>query len=211
MQTKQREEIKKIVGLFDRAEVLAKEVERLDGDLSIPTINELRYVGYHLARALCADSEQLIDKEIERADSHCRRAIYDANEVGIIFVLEYVKEFSARYSDKSHLVIEVISDYSAMLGSAQDAAALIDEVSKKHAKDREEYYEQVAPHYKALRKIYSTLLSAEPLVTQIIKKNESDERQSARRFITTVTVSISALLVSVVVGATMIFLKLAGS
>ena len=53
-----KDAIKQVVDLFDAAEDKIKEVEQLSEDLPIPSINELRYAGYHLARAYIADPAQ---------------------------------------------------------------------------------------------------------------------------------------------------------
>ncbi len=48
-----KESLQEVIDLFDQAESKVKELERLCGELSIPSINQLRYVGYHLTKALC--------------------------------------------------------------------------------------------------------------------------------------------------------------
>jgi hypothetical protein len=88
MSPEQRDTIKEIIDLFDKAEDKVKEVEQLAQELSVPSINELRYVGYHLARSFCEDNPQEINTQISKAQGHCKRAIYDAHEIGIIFMLE---------------------------------------------------------------------------------------------------------------------------
>jgi hypothetical protein len=99
MSPEQKNTIKEIVQLFDEAESRVKEVELLAHELSIPSVNQLRYVGYHLARSLNEeDNSTEFDLQIGKAKGHCQRAIYDAHEAGIIFMLERVKQFREVYS-----------------------------------------------------------------------------------------------------------------
>lgn len=55
MRADQKKQIQEIISLFRHAERLVKRIEELEGALSIPSINELRYVGYHLCCALVGD------------------------------------------------------------------------------------------------------------------------------------------------------------
>lgn len=45
-----KDRLKELSDLFAEAEAKVKEVEEIDGDIVVPSINELRYVGYHLIR-----------------------------------------------------------------------------------------------------------------------------------------------------------------
>ncbi|MDQ6954812.1 MAG: hypothetical protein Q9M20_05155 [Mariprofundaceae bacterium] len=85
--------------LFDSAEIKLKETEQLCGDLAIPSVNELRYVGYHITKALCHDVDSNdYNEELLRAERHCKRAVYDANEVGIEYLLRKIANFKEQYS-----------------------------------------------------------------------------------------------------------------
>jgi predicted ribonuclease toxin of YeeF-YezG toxin-antitoxin module len=48
-----RELLARYVSLFEEAEKQIKEVERLDGELSVPSLNELRYAGYQRKSSPC--------------------------------------------------------------------------------------------------------------------------------------------------------------
>jgi hypothetical protein len=68
------ERLVKLQELFRKAEDKCKEAEILNDALSFPSINELRYVAFHLTHYLATDN--LIEKEthLSEAESHCRRA-----------------------------------------------------------------------------------------------------------------------------------------
>jgi hypothetical protein len=56
--------------LFRQAEVQLKQTEQIDRNLTIPAINELRYVAFHLLRALSEQDSTGFDADIERAENH---------------------------------------------------------------------------------------------------------------------------------------------
>lgn len=208
MNEEQKEKLREIVGLFDRAEQRVKEVERLDGSLSIPSINQLRYVGYHLARALCEEADEVsFTSELSKAENHCRRAIYDAHEVGVIHLLESIKAFKLRHASNSSSVIEVVPTYAEDLAAATKAANFIDEVKANHPDDRDAYYAEAEPHYSRLLGIEQTLSAGEPLIVTSAENKLKEDKRQTRRFIATVLLSLLGLSV----GGTMIVLKVFGT
>lgn len=136
MTPEQKQSIQEVVDLFDLAERKVKEVEQLSQELSVPSINELKYVGYHLARAFCADDTAELSRQISKGKGHCQRAIYDAHEVGIIYLLERIRAFKERYPKRSHLIAEAIDDYIDKLEIADQAAKLIANVNEGPADSR---------------------------------------------------------------------------
>jgi hypothetical protein len=49
--------------------------------LFIPSINQLRYAGYHIVRSLLNDDEKELQAERVKAINHVKRAIYDTNNL----------------------------------------------------------------------------------------------------------------------------------
>jgi len=200
----QKSAIESIVLLFDKAENKVKEVELLSQELSIPSINELRYVGYHLARALCENDEQKLDFQIDKATAHCKRAIYDAHELGIIYMLEQVKSFKEKYTIHSSIVLEVIPTYVEELSNTSKTSKFISEIKEKHRDSRDEYYEACEPHYSALRNITDRLSEAEPLINTKISEKISCENKETRRYIIAILLTILGISIT----ATLLILKL---
>lgn len=190
LQDKKRD-IEDIVRLFDEAEEKLKEVELLNSELPIPAINQLRYAGYHLARLFCESDSEKIDAQINKAKGHCKRAIYDAHEVGIIHLLEQIKAFSEKDNPFSHFIIDVIQAYPQLLLSANEASSFIAKIKENHRDNRDSYYQQCEPHYQKLREIVSTLKVSEPLIDQKAIAYIENDRKESRRFIMT---SLLALL-----------------
>lgn len=208
MSPEQKNAIKGIIELFDKAEDKVKEVEQLAQELSVPSINELRYVGYHLARSLCEEDHQEFDAQISKAKGHCKRAIYDAHEIGIIFMLEQIKLFNEEYSKYSGSVIEVLPSYTLELTTASKASQFIAAVKEKHRDNRDAYYEACQPHYVSLRETLEKLTIATPLINQKITEKKENDRKNTRRFITTCLLTSLGIIVSLGIGITVIYLKL---
>lgn len=208
MSPEQKNAVKEIVTLFDSAEDKVKEVEQLAQELSVPSINELRYVGYHLARAFCEEDPQELNIQITKAKGHCKRAIYDAHEIGIIFMLEQIKLFKEEYSQFSSSVIEVLPSYTQELATASKASRFIAEVKEKHRNNRDTYYKKCEPHYLSLRDIFDKLTIAEPLINQNISEKSENDRKNTRRFVTTTLLSSLGIAISLTIGAIVIYLKL---
>lgn len=198
MSPAQRDAIKEVIRLFDKAEAKIKEVEQLSQSLSIPSINELRYVGYHLARSYTEEDQRELDNHIDKAKRHCMRAIYDAHEMGIIDMLKLIKLFKEQYTLHSSSVLEVIPTYTEELTKANKASRFIADVKENHKNNRDDYYEHCEPHYKELRDIVDKLTVAEPLVNQKIEEKKENDQIQTRRFIITVLLMSLGIIVAMI-------------
>lgn len=111
------ESVAEVKKLFSLAEQYAKEVEFLSSAVQVPAINELRYAGQHILKALVKDDDEEADAELGKAKGHCQRAMYEAVEAGIMFCLDAIKAFQEEHR---HLVVtEVIPDYPQHLARTQ--------------------------------------------------------------------------------------------
>ena len=107
-----QELILKLVELYDTADRFAREVEDYCNEPVIPAINQLRYAGHHLAKGVAASGagdDEKSRKELLKAKGHCKRSLYDASDAGIVFVVEYLKEF--RYDYRDLVIGEVIPNF----------------------------------------------------------------------------------------------------
>lgn len=198
MSPAQSDAIKEVIRLFDKAEAKIKEVEQLSQNLSIPSINELRYVGYHLARSYIEEDQRELDIHIDKAKRHCMRAIYDAHEMGIIDMLRLIKLFKETYTPFSSSVLEVVPTYIEDLTKANNASRFIANVKENHKNDRDAYYEHCEPYYTALRDIVDKLTLAEPLVNQKIEEKRENDRTQTRRFIITVLLMLLGIVIAII-------------
>lgn len=202
MREDQKKQIQEIVALFRKAERLIKRIETLESALSIPSVNELRYVGYHLCCALVGDGcldprsapitdtadsrseDERIDEQIVSAKRHCKRALYDAYEIGIVHHLESIEAFEEKHASDSDLVLEVVPDYPDLLAHAADASVLLDQVKQDNYDDRDAYYEQAEPHHNRLGELAKKLRVCDTFVTKKVnrrRKEEAEERAEKLR------------------------------
>jgi|TARA_Y100000052_G_scaffold17615_1_gene17150 hypothetical protein len=123
---------------FKEAEDYIKKSEISVGELDIPSVNELRYFGYHLVKALSNPELSKTDQleEIHRAKKHAQRASYDAIELGLISNLEVIADFHTKYGDKSYLT-EIHNDYYALMTRVEEIKVTVGQESRH---DRAEYY-----------------------------------------------------------------------
>lgn len=183
----EKEKLDELIALFAEAEAKVKEAEEIDGDIIIPSINELRYIGYHVLRSIAHIDEKSFESELAKAANHARRAIYDAAEAQVIFYLEKVQSFQIRHKHSASLT-DVMGNYIELMHevkSAQEEISLIRQ--KKLPVERAEYYQKCHPHIQKLKNIVSQLDVAE---LEIAKK----EKHSARVFVITLAATFAGIL-----------------
>ena len=82
-----QERINALSSLFQRAEKSVKKAEHIDDGIIIPSINELRYFGYHILIAMQNENNrEEVLSEFKKAEGHAKRAIYDASEAIVLFI-----------------------------------------------------------------------------------------------------------------------------
>ena len=90
-----RECVDELWAVFIEAEKQIKALERDEGDgLDIPSINELRYVAFHLLKSMTTDNTL---QELEKAKNHAQRSLFDAHEAQAIDVLSRINKFLEDY------------------------------------------------------------------------------------------------------------------
>lgn len=116
MKTEIDELLGELFKLFAKAEDKIKRFaiseEEFSG-LSLPAINQLRYVAFHVLRANEKTEENEKKEEIIKAKQHCERAIYDATDCLIMGVLSEIRKFAEDY--RLVIVADIIKDYEKHL------------------------------------------------------------------------------------------------
>lgn len=151
------EEYKDLKCLFDLAEAKLKQVEHLVDKLDIPSINELRYAGHHCVNALMANDSAATKAEITEAESHCKRAIYDAMEIGILYLLSKIRMFKEDY--RLVPVATVIPSYVEYLVQIRKIQACVAAVPRRN---KEENFGLMQEHFTELTVISDVLEVARP-------------------------------------------------
>lgn len=180
MHNPHKDQLQELAKLFEQAEMQVKKTEDVNGDIVIPSINELRYFGYHILKAFMVEEDhapELINSEIEKAKGHAKRAIYDASEALIVFYLEKAASFHSRH-ENSACITDVLPNYVEDLQQLEHIKSEIKKIrsDEQAYKNRDTHYEKCLPFIENLGNIVSRFEQANPL---IIKK----ERHSTRSFI----------------------------
>lgn len=161
----------RVAEAFAEAERRIKRVEWMGG-LDVPSINELRYVSYHLLKACqIQDDEKRQFEELRRAERHCKRASFDALELGIITALEEVTSFQERYA--SFPVSDVLSDYHDMMTDVQSTVDFLAEAAGGEFRD--DYYDDCEQKLGRLQDITRKLSAASEEINK--KKALFDKEQ----------------------------------
>lgn len=109
---------------YNEADQFTVRVSNYRDEVSIPAINELRYAGYHLLRAVSDDGHVVNPDQLRRGISHCQRARYDAAEAGIISALSRIQLFQHDY--RKTVISDVVSNYLEILRTADDAVEMLE-------------------------------------------------------------------------------------
>jgi len=192
-----------IKGLFERAEKSLKQVELATGALDIPAVNELRYLGKHLLRALDSDDGDYQKKNLYSAKRHIERAIFDIYDYGIAFYLDKIRLFQNDY----RLVVittDIIPDYVYMQKEIQDIQDFVADMDRDDDDSRGGYALQAGENYGKIRK-HSRILEAarqelnkkrdQVFADHSLMEEERSNRNVTRRIITIqAVVAVIALL-----------------
>ncbi|MBK1645098.1 hypothetical protein CKO25_10630 [Thiocapsa imhoffii] len=160
-----------LASLFQQAEVQLKQAEEIDRNLTIPAVNELRYVAFHLIRALSEQGRDGFDSDIERAENHAKRAIYDATEASILALLEKAEVYQLEFRSLE-CTTEVLPNYVDLLKRLESARRGIAQVraTEEHYLNRQQYYPEVLGYISGLRDLVATLEQADPLIRMKSRK-----------------------------------------
>lgn len=97
MQAQFKPAIQRIRDLYNEAEVDLKSYGRVNNRLFVPGVNQLRYAGQHLVRALGATDEEAAKSNLDAAERHAQRALYDINDAAIQYHLAGISRIRTKY------------------------------------------------------------------------------------------------------------------
>ncbi|MEW8218004.1 MAG: hypothetical protein AB2770_06580 [Candidatus Thiodiazotropha taylori] len=175
---------------FKYAESAMKMAE-LQYEVDIPSINELRYVAYHIFRC-CQFYNAPHDQheELKRALRHCQRASYDAIELGIINELEFIKVFKEQFQDVT--ISETLPNYIDLLKEARRIQSFLAEPGS--IEERGEYYKQAKQELERLQEINSNLIvTKEELNKRQLHNKRSERRDKIMTFATFGSLLVAAM------------------
>lgn len=174
---------------YERADLFCKKVQHFRDQAGIPAINEMRYAGYHLSLAHDVDGVLSNVPQINKARAHAQRAIYEAAEAGILRALREIEAFKKDYVLVS--ITDVVKDWLEILAFCKTARSCLG-VQREVGDDRSLDHDK---HFEIFTKASEYAERLEESRAELNKKM-ANERRLSRRFVTTVTISITAMVSS---------------
>jgi hypothetical protein len=148
--------------LFSIAEARIKQIEHLGLGLTLPAVNQLRYVTCHLLRFDRLEDEQEKQEQLRKANNHCERAIYDAVETGIIYCLEELRDFQKDY--RLVVITDIVPSYLDIRAKANEVSMFISKITKDstgdHCNNRGDHYEKCSKYFDELNGAINILTNA---------------------------------------------------
>lgn len=149
------EHLRRVRKIFGDAEHAIKILEHrgLAGGLSIPSLNQLRYVSHHVLNHVIGDG----DHELQEAEIHCKRTIFDCREIEILMYEKTYDAFKEEFDDVPiSAVVPQSIEWNSVFG---DALTFVRTHSQTDG--RWQYYDQLQPHIDKLHEIHKKLPHAE--------------------------------------------------
>ncbi|MBF0307877.1 MAG: hypothetical protein HQL40_15490 [Alphaproteobacteria bacterium] len=155
-----------IDALYREAEQALHEAETVHHELSVPSVNQLRYAGRHVLSALVGADAAAAEEEKQRAQRHCQRAIYDAFDGITSYLLESIADFKADYAR-----IEITPHfprYHETLEKARNARDLLIK-ARTVSDDRHRYYTDCRKAARELKSCHDAMELAREELNKAIK------------------------------------------
>ena len=175
---------------YNLAEQHIKLVEYHEG-LAFPPVNELRYAGQHLCRALVETDDTARTKHYQDALDHCRRASYDALEINLSYYLEKCIKFQDDY--RRVVITDILGTY---LDDRKVLNAIKQKVTTRDYENRWLYYEDIQQDGETVRGIAEYWENAR---IELNKKVQQDRRES-RRWVVGIVIAIIGIIVAMTIG-----------
>ena len=151
--------INRIKTLYNDAEVDLKSYGRENNRLFVPGVNQLRYAGQHLIRALDATDEEDVRAYLDASERHAQRALYDINDAAIQYHLTGINRI------RSQQVVNlnaIVPDYGMVVKAIRRAKRNLEQVSIEHKDNREKFYQEARKHVADLSEAHEILVDAIP-------------------------------------------------
>ncbi|MCE2485583.1 MAG: hypothetical protein J4F42_08730 [Desulfurellaceae bacterium] len=173
---KHRDRFWKIKELYDTAEADLKNIGRDNQALVVTGINQCRYVGQHLLRAMTATDEKVIDEELDAALRHTQRAIYDTNDSGIQYYVSKIDEIRNEHFPTVDFS-QIVDSYGDIVKEIEEAKTLTATTAEslENRENRSQFYQKSREHVEKLQKYYSLLNAYRPDLVRAVQKDNRDK------------------------------------
>ena len=100
---------------FRRADKIIQEIKVITNEEPIPAVLQLRYAGTHISEWLITGK----DSDLQAAETHSKRAIFEAARHGALFCFAEIVDFRKSYG--GDILPNIITDYSVKMQFAEKA------------------------------------------------------------------------------------------
>lgn len=165
---------------FEEAEGAIKKAEHAGEDLPIPSINELRYAGFHHAKAdklLSEGDESGAIENIQKAIRHANRARFDAYEFYIAVYSERVKDIFESFKGYEYIASRHIPNYKKHTAKLNEIGNMIENTNDMD-KESKDYVERCEKTCRSLQRFVSDFRSVECALFSEIEESKSSKGRS---------------------------------
>ena len=167
------DQVQEICDLYNTAEADLKNVGRIKDTLIVTGVNQLRYAGQHLSRALAGTDSDKINDNLISAAKHAKRAIFDVNDSAIHFYLTRINHIRTKDFPRVDFS-SIVDQYGEVQKAIREAREHLD-ITEESQSDREKYYETAREHVHRLKDAHDTIESyRDDFVSQA--KNQNSKR-----------------------------------
>ena len=185
-----KERIQQTQQLFDKAERFIKEVEINEAAVAFPAINQLRYAGHHLLKAFVSEGREDFQTKLNDVEDHCYRAMYEASEAGLGYLLELFTTFENDFKDI--VIADTVSDYLEIRALRQ---AAVNELCKGRVNRLSpvEQVENYMERYRELKKGVDKLEASRSELNKVKLKQATSNRRFILATVISTLVAIAAI------------------
>jgi len=179
--------IREIRDLYNTAEADLKNVGRIRDALIITGINQCRYAGQHLLRALTVDDRQEVEDNLDAAKRHVQRAIYDINDSAIQYYLREIDDLRTKHFPTVDFAV-VVPQYGEIMAAVVEAEDLV-RTTGDDLMNREQHYRATRNAVASLEKAHNTLDKFRPDLARAARK------ENHKKLVAWLGVAVTALSV----------------
>ena len=118
---------REVRGAYATAEKTIKLAEQVLEVLPVVSVNELRYAGFHVLKAIDNENEESSKEHLIFAKDHCERATLDAAALALVALTERARGFLSEYRDV--VISAVVTDIDDIRYRAEKAEATVSDVA----------------------------------------------------------------------------------
>lgn len=185
-----------LFNLCDKVDKELKSSEISTLEISIPVLNQLRYVECHIRRVLQSPNHEN-EIELDKAIGHAKRAHFDIQEISVINLLLAVAAIRDEVGAYSHILKNHITDYDMIKQSMISAKNSVSDVIESQ-KNRNDLYTELDEHIRPIRDYITAYECVREEIQSEIKNIERKEKQQSISLFATIFATVfAAVLASV--------------